>query len=122
MGYYVMKQFAKRSISLVTVAMLLIIMCFTNASAKTTATGYKKASDVVYKTYSARENYDYKGSAIYLAKKINAKYFRSENKIIEHIKAKISEGYGILFLNMCEVEKQQEVYLYKILMFHLKPI
>ena len=47
-----MKQFAKRSISLVTVAMLLIIMCFTNVSAKTTATGYKKASDVVYKTYN----------------------------------------------------------------------
>ena len=53
MGYYVMKQIFKRSISLVTVCMLLVVMCFTNVSAKTTATGYKKASDVVYKTYTA---------------------------------------------------------------------
>ncbi len=48
-----MKQIFKRSISLVTVCMLLVVMCFTNVSAKTTATGYKKASDVVYKTYTA---------------------------------------------------------------------
>ncbi|MBQ3547433.1 MAG: endonuclease [Clostridia bacterium] len=43
-----MKQFAKRSISIVTVVMLLAIMCFTNVSAA--GTGYTKASDVVYKT------------------------------------------------------------------------
>ncbi len=52
MGYFVMKQFAKRTISIVTVCMLLVIMCFTSVSAKTTATGYTKASDVNYQTYS----------------------------------------------------------------------
>lgn len=45
-----MKQIFKRSISIVTVCMLLVVMCFTNVSAaSTTATGYTKASDVVYK-------------------------------------------------------------------------
>lgn len=56
MGYYVMKQFAKRSISIVTVVMLLVIMCFTNVSAA--GTGYTKASDVVYK-YSGKYIYNW---------------------------------------------------------------
>lgn len=47
-----MKQIFKRSISIVTVCMLLVVMCFTNISAKTTATGYKSEADVQYQTYN----------------------------------------------------------------------
>lgn len=47
-----MKQILKRSISIVTVVMLIMIMCFTSVSAKTTATGYKRASDVDYQFYN----------------------------------------------------------------------
>lgn len=47
-----MKQLFKRSISLVTALMLLVVMCFTNVSAKTTATGYKNANDVLYQFYN----------------------------------------------------------------------
>lgn len=58
MGYYVMKQFFKRSISIVTVCMLLVVMCLTSVSAKTTATGYTKASDVDYQPYSQTNSSD----------------------------------------------------------------
>lgn len=60
---------------------------------------------VIYKTYSAREKYDYKGSASYLSKVVGAKYFRSEKKIIEHINEKIRCGYGVLFLGAGDIDK-----------------
>ena len=60
---------------------------------------------VIYKTYSAREKYDYKGSAIYLSKVIGAKYFRSEKKIVEYIKEKVDSEYGVLFLGAGDIDK-----------------
>ncbi len=91
MGYYVMKQFAKRSISLVVVLMLLFVMCFTSVSASTPATGYSSANDVVYKTYSLGSssssysvtkgiiNWGARGEDCYFLSKYAQSYYKGNN-------------------------------------------
>lgn len=62
---------------------------------------FKSLDEVlILPTYSAREKYDYKGSAKLLAKNIgeNAIYIRKTNEINDYILEKINQGYGILFL------------------------
>ena len=69
---------------------------------------FKSVNEVViYKTYSAREKYDYKGSACYLSKKLGtkSKYFRNCEKITNHIIQKINDGYGVLFLGAGDIDK-----------------
>ena len=60
---------------------------------------------VLLKTYSAREKYDYKGSACYLSKKIGqkAKYFGSKQKAKDYILQKLKQGYGVLFLGAGDI-------------------
>lgn len=60
---------------------------------------------VLLKTYSAREKYNYKGSACYLAKNIGskAKYFGSKQKAKDFILQKIKDGYGVLFLGAGDI-------------------
>ena len=60
---------------------------------------------VLLKTYSAREKYNYKGSASFLAKQIgkSAKYFASKHKAKKYILQKIQDGYGVLFLGAGDI-------------------
>lgn len=60
---------------------------------------------VLLKTFSAREKYDYKGSACFLAKKLvsNTKYIASKRKAIQYFLAKIKAGYGVLFLGAGDI-------------------
>lgn len=60
---------------------------------------------VLLKTFSAREKYDYKGSACFLAKKLasNVKYIASKKKAIQYILSKIKDGYGVLFLGAGDI-------------------
>lgn len=60
---------------------------------------------VLLKTFSAREKYDYKGSACFLAKKLssNTKYIASKKKAIQYVLGKIKDGYGVLFLGAGDI-------------------
>ena len=60
---------------------------------------------LILPTYSAREKYDYKGSALLLAKNIgnNAIYIKNNKKQEEYILNKINKGYGILLLGAGDI-------------------
>jgi len=67
---------------------------------------FKKIKEVlILKTYSAREKYDKKGSALLLSKNLGKKavYFQSNNKAEKYILQKIKQGYGILFLGAGDI-------------------
>lgn len=90
--------------------LLIIFQPHTFSRTKTLINEFKMAFNgiedvVIYKTYSAREKYNYKGSASYLSKVIGGTYFRSENKITAYINEKINEGYGILLLGAGDINK-----------------
>ena len=52
---------------------------------------------VFYKTYPARESYDYLGSSEYLAKKLNAKHFDNFNYLINNLINNYSD-YSAIFI------------------------
>lgn len=90
--------------------LLLIFQPHTYSRTKTLIKNFEKIfhnnNDVIiYKTYSAREKYNYMGSANYLAKISGVKYFRSEKKLKEYVKEKVSGGYGVLFLGAGDINK-----------------
>lgn len=60
---------------------------------------------VIIPTYSAREKYQYKGSALYLCKNVgaNATYIKTNKMAINYIKNKIDCGYGVLFLGAGDI-------------------
>ena len=69
---------------------------------------FKNIKDVViYKTYSAREKYNQKGSAKTLCKNIgsNALYFNNKQKLITYICEKIESGYGVLLLGAGNIDE-----------------
>ena len=67
---------------------------------------FKMVKEVlILPTYSAREKYDKKGSALLLAKNIgqNAVYIKNKQKQEEYILNKINDGYGILLLGAGDI-------------------
>lgn len=67
---------------------------------------FKSQKDVlIIPTYSAREKYNYKGSAKVLAQNIgkNAIYLRDKTNIYKYILNKISKGYGVIFLGAGDI-------------------
>lgn len=60
---------------------------------------------VIFKTYSARERYNVKGSAKTLSKAIkNSVYINNKQKLINHVVEKIKNGYGVLLLGAGDID------------------
>ncbi len=60
---------------------------------------------LIIPTYSAREKYQYKGSAAYLCKNVgsNATYIKNKKNAVKYILNKINCGYGVLFLGAGDI-------------------
>ena len=59
----------------------------------------------IYKTYSARENYQKDGSGITLCKKLNCgTYFNTKKELSGYVLSKINDDYGVIFLGAGNID------------------
>lgn len=77
---------------------------------------YNADEVVLTKTFSAREKYNYWGSAKYLAKKLNQKYIKTQKEVKDFIIKKLSQNCLVLTLgagNIYEITKSVDKLLLK---------
>lgn len=70
---------------------------------------FKNKSVLILKTYAAREQYDYVGSAKYLAKTLKCKYSATYLVAKKQIEKYISKGYAILLLGAGTIDSLAEM-------------
>jgi len=60
---------------------------------------------VIYKTYSARERYNKKGSGLNLSKNIgkNSSYIKNKKELVKIVLKKIKQNFGIIFLGAGDI-------------------